>query len=234
MSDPRPGIYLDGVEQITPTVPVAGIDSTAIHDNVAGEINAITAATPTSGDKFIFEDASDGFAKKEADFDDLGGGGGGVAVDYACYQDQQPTSTAGGTAGANTDQTRVLNTTEVAPSGSNISRSGNVVTLKDGGRYFWRATAPGNLVNLHQLLVKQTSGTPAFVLMGTPQQAGSSSAGHTIVPVSGEIDLTAAGTDHTYELIHRTSTARATDGLGKASPGSRGSTFATVEIWELA
>ena len=44
----------------------AGTDAAAIHDNVAGEINAITTkATLASGDLFIIEDSEDGFNKKE-------------------------------------------------------------------------------------------------------------------------------------------------------------------------
>jgi hypothetical protein len=41
-------------------------DGTAIHDNVNGEINAITSkATPTTSDVLIIEDAAAGFAKKK-------------------------------------------------------------------------------------------------------------------------------------------------------------------------
>ena len=51
---------------ILPTVS-DGTDADAIHDNVAGEIDAITEATPESGDWVLFEDTSDGDAKKKAD-----------------------------------------------------------------------------------------------------------------------------------------------------------------------
>ena len=44
---------------------VAGSDSTAIHDNVAGEITAITAkAVINDNDRFIIEDSEDGNSKK--------------------------------------------------------------------------------------------------------------------------------------------------------------------------
>lgn len=57
-------------------------DVDAIHDNVAGEINAITSkATPVSGDLILIEDSEDGFSKKKADLSTLlGGGGGGGTV----------------------------------------------------------------------------------------------------------------------------------------------------------
>lgn len=51
-------------------------DVDAIHDNIAGEINAITAkATPVAADIIIIEDSEDSFNKKKADLSTLLGGG---------------------------------------------------------------------------------------------------------------------------------------------------------------
>lgn len=41
----------------------AGIDTTAVHDNVAGEIHAVAAVTAATGDKLLVEDASNAWAK---------------------------------------------------------------------------------------------------------------------------------------------------------------------------
>jgi hypothetical protein len=47
-------------------------DPDAIHDNVAGEINAITQKTvPVAGDKTLIEDSEDSYSKKSADIIDL-------------------------------------------------------------------------------------------------------------------------------------------------------------------
>lgn len=47
-------------------VPTAGADTTAIHDNVAGEINAITSKTsPVADDVAVIEDSADTFSKKK-------------------------------------------------------------------------------------------------------------------------------------------------------------------------
>lgn len=46
-------------------------DPNAIHDNVAGEIAAITLATPVAGDHLIFEKTSEGSAKRRADISPL-------------------------------------------------------------------------------------------------------------------------------------------------------------------
>lgn len=57
-----------------------GTDVNAIHDNVAGEIDAISAkGTPVAGDLLVIEDGADGFNKKKIDIDDLPGGGGGAS-----------------------------------------------------------------------------------------------------------------------------------------------------------
>ena len=47
----------------------SGNDPDAIHDNVAGEINAITdKATPVGADLIIIEDSEDSFNKKKEHF----------------------------------------------------------------------------------------------------------------------------------------------------------------------
>lgn len=54
---------------------VAGVDSDAIHDNVSGEINAISAkATPTTSDLLLIEDAAASNAKKKITIGDLPSG----------------------------------------------------------------------------------------------------------------------------------------------------------------
>ena len=59
----------------------AGIDTDAIHDNVAAEINAITEkVTPISADLLIIEDSADSNNKKRVQIGNLPGGGGGGSV----------------------------------------------------------------------------------------------------------------------------------------------------------
>lgn len=65
----------DDARIVTPlklaTTTVAGIDSDAIHDNVAGEISALTLVTAVSGDQLLIEDASDSNNKKRVDASDF-------------------------------------------------------------------------------------------------------------------------------------------------------------------
>lgn len=59
-----------------------GPDEDAIHDNVAGEINAITKkTTPVGADVIIIEDSADSFNKKGVLVSNLPGGGGGTDPD---------------------------------------------------------------------------------------------------------------------------------------------------------
>ncbi len=62
------------------TLPT-GLDADAIHDNVAGEINAISVkGTPVNGDLVVIEDSADSFNKKKATLSSLPGGGGGSST----------------------------------------------------------------------------------------------------------------------------------------------------------
>jgi len=56
----------------------AGVDTSAIHTNIAGEINGLTEkVTPVSGDWVIIEDSADSNNKKKVDVSSFLGGGGG-------------------------------------------------------------------------------------------------------------------------------------------------------------
>jgi hypothetical protein len=66
LSDARtPTSHTHGNADLT-DVPGAGIDTTAVHDNASGEINAVAAkATPVSADVLLLEDSAASFAKKK-------------------------------------------------------------------------------------------------------------------------------------------------------------------------
>jgi hypothetical protein len=65
------------VDYRTPATVADGADSTAIHDNIASEISAITAkATPVAGDFLIIEDSAAANVKKSITIADLPTGSG--------------------------------------------------------------------------------------------------------------------------------------------------------------
>src|SRR3990172_4427483 len=58
----------------------AGSDTSAIHDNESGEINALTEkVSPVSADLVVIEDSAASYAKKKAQIGNLPGGGGGIS-----------------------------------------------------------------------------------------------------------------------------------------------------------
>ena len=70
----------------------SGSDADAIHDNVAGEIDAISEKlAPVAADLIIGEDSDSGFAKVKMQVGNLpgggGGGGGGAGVEEIFFQD---------------------------------------------------------------------------------------------------------------------------------------------------
>jgi len=71
------GIYVldsDGIE-VGPLGTGGGADSDAIHDNVSGEINAITEkTTPADDDVLLIEDSAASYAKKKVKISNLPGG----------------------------------------------------------------------------------------------------------------------------------------------------------------
>lgn len=89
------------------TSGVIGTDPDAIHDNVAGEINAIALkGSPVAADVLVLEDSAAGFVKKRVLVAALGGGGGdpcitrtvssslAIAADTTCLQ-RRPLIAAG-------------------------------------------------------------------------------------------------------------------------------------------
>ena len=77
-----------------PTGGGAGTDTDAIHDNVAAEIDALSAVTPVAGDWAVIEDTSDSDNKKKVDVTHFLGGSSPTATNYT------PVIVASGTAWA--------------------------------------------------------------------------------------------------------------------------------------
>jgi hypothetical protein len=77
-SDADPGDVNDALDQLAERIDDTEIsEATAIHDNIAGEINAITEkATPVDADLVIIEDSEDSNNKKKVQLGNLPGGGG--------------------------------------------------------------------------------------------------------------------------------------------------------------
>jgi len=102
-------------------------DDDAIHDNVSGEINAITSkATPVSNDLLLIEDSADSNAKKKVTV-------GSLPAPAASLDAAQFTDTTGNQSLTTTAATVNLNNTAV--SNSNYSLSANEITINSDGTY---------------------------------------------------------------------------------------------------
>ena len=71
-------------------------DSSAIHKNIAAEIQAMTEkASPVSADLVVIEDSADSYNKKKVQIGNLPGGGGGGAVNSVFGRTGAVTAVAG-------------------------------------------------------------------------------------------------------------------------------------------
>jgi len=125
----------------------------------------------------------------------------------AYLKDLKPSGTPGGGAVSGSFNTRTLNTLEGTT--TFITLSSNQFTLQPG-KYRIEGTVPGFRINGHKARIQNiTDGVTEIV--GTTESCNSSDLSQTRSFVSGEIIITSS---KTFELQHRVSTTRATNGLG--------------------
>jgi len=134
-ASPTAGQVLTAVDGVSAAwqSPAGGADNDAIHDNVAGEINAVTLKdTPVADDVLLIEDSADTFNKKKITLTDLLGGGGGSAQTLAAGGEYLVASMAGSPAipalGSPFPFDTVLQS-------DGLTLVANQVTLKAGRRY---------------------------------------------------------------------------------------------------
>ena len=109
----------------------AGSDTTAIHDDTAGEINAISEkASPVSADLLIIEDSEDSNNKKKIQIGNLPSSGG-TTLSYAIFEYVVASNSTGSSITTGDWRTVPLDTTEVNNiSGASLSTS--QITLPAG------------------------------------------------------------------------------------------------------
>ena len=154
------------------------------------------------------------------------------ADQLAIYADQKTAGTDGGTFTSGSWVTRTLNTTEKQiVTNSNISRVGNVITLKTG-KYKVRAWAEAYGVEKHMTRLRKTSGTASTAIVGMVAFAGNYggftgySGTHSML--EGVVEVTESS--DTFELQHRCITSKSLDGLGLGDYGA-GDDFGEDEVF---
>lgn len=143
----------------------------------------------------------------------------------ALLRESQTSGTAGGSSVATTWTKRLL--AEISDVGGIVTVSSGAFTLASAGRYRLRGWSTMYQVDGHQCRIRQTSGTPASVGIGSaafsnagPTVAGGAAAGGSSISVV-ECEVIQTGSV-TYELQYYCNTAKSTNGLGeKVSSGER-------------
>lgn len=143
-------------------------------------------------------------------------------------EDQKSSGTAGGATSSTTTATRTLNTL-VRNYGSLYSLSSNAVTLP-AGTYYAEWDTPVYRSNLAQSrLYNQTDSASIAVGESTFSDAGTDSA---VVTSRGSAVFTIAASK-AVRLEMYSQTARATDGMGRATSSTFGEVYARLKIWRL-
>ncbi len=220
---------------ITATVPdgdfTLGTDSDAIHDNVAGEINALTEkASPVSGDLLIIEDSADSNNKKKVQIGNLpGGGGSGLYASVAILSETVSTGTDGGSASAGWNA-RGCNTEDSDPD-SIVSLSSDQFTPVSGDyEITWYASCTANAGTdtvFRTRLYNETGTTSVDESISVIAASGGGAI------VSHTCNFTANGST-AYAIYTYHSLLRNTDGLGTAASDGSSEKYLQIILRKLA
>jgi hypothetical protein len=137
----------------------------------------------------------------------------------AYIEDLKAANTSGGTFTSGAWQTRTLNT--LTGDASFITLASNQFTLQPG-TYHIEATAPGYRVSRHKAKLRQTSGTPADIIIGSSEYSDSTNLVASSSRIQRVISISVATT---YEIQHQAQVTQTTFGFGVES------NFAVSEIY---
>lgn len=153
-----------------------------------------------------------------------------IAPQYAKISDTKSAGTAGGGFTSGAWQTRTLNT-EDSDSAGIASISSNQINLQ-AGTYRVRANAPGYYCAYHKAVLYNVTDA-ADTLIGSSEyspavgQDQAQSQSH----ICGEFTIASA---KAFEIRHRCTTTRGTDGFGAAVNFGVSEVYTVVEIWKVA
>lgn len=141
---------------------------------------------------------------------------------YIWLRDEKADGISGGTFTQDVWQTRDLNT-KVLDESDDVMLAANQFTLQKG-TYEIFAFAPGHRCGTHRVKLRNiTDGTDEIIgQTGAATDTGAAGAANIMASLRGSFTITAA---KTFELQHRCSSSRSSDGFGLAS------TFGVVEVY---
>ena len=156
-----------------------------------------------------------------------GGSTSGFSALYALLEERLASgSNAGGSTGA-AYTARAL--TEQSDSGDLIGVSGVNITVKKKGTYLILASAPVYSAGLHRIKLRQTSGTPADLLLGTSEVALPGVTSRSFA----EGMVTFADDNTTIQLQHWVETTVASNGLGLAVGAGEQEVYARIHFLKV-
>lgn len=144
----------------------------------------------------------------------------------AYIKDTKSSGTAGGTFTSGSYQTRDLNT--ISGDESFVSVSSNQFTL-DPGTYQIEASAPASVVTEHRIKLRNTTDSTDEIL-GTNEYTDTDEAMATRSHLSGEISISS---QKTFEIQHRCSATRATQGFGWPLSYGEDEVYTQVKITKI-
>ena len=153
---------------------------------------------------------------------------GQTFVSYAIIADQKTAGTDAGTFNNGAWETRELNT-ELADPNNIVSIATNQFTLS-AGSYLIKASAPANRVDNHQTRLYNITDN-AVAIVGSIAYSGSADTVQTRSELSGRITITDT---KIFELQHRCSTGKSTNGFGNGIDFGEPNLYAMVEIYKEA
>jgi hypothetical protein len=148
---------------------------------------------------------------------------------YAIIADQKTSGTSGGSFTAGAWQTRDLSDTPIADPDSIVSVSSNQFTL-GAGTYLIEGSAPAYHLNQHQLRLYNATDS-SVVQYGQSAYATSGDNVQTNAYVFARLTITAS---KTFELQHRSSLTKTTNGYGIGTDFGNTNIFAVVKIFKEA
>tara|TARA_R100000329_G_C7566999_1_gene200602 strand:+ start:32 stop:604 length:573 start_codon:yes stop_codon:yes gene_type:complete len=149
-------------------------------------------------------------------------------LDLLHVRDEKGTLVHGGSAGANTDNIRVLNTVKTNEI-TGASLSSNQITLP-AGTYFCEAFANGCMVDHHRAFLYNVTDSSVELIGQQYYATAFSNLGDNTSMIFGRFTISA---QKVFELRHRTQSAKADIGLGHYMNDTRNSVYADVLIRKL-
>ena len=147
---------------------------------------------------------------------------------YLRVQDQKTSGSQGGTFTSGAYQTRTLNTV-VSNSITGASLSSNQITLPEG-EYYIMATLPGHQVDFHRGRLQNI--TDATTIINSPNERTNNI--DTVMTRALVCGYFTIAQSRVFELQHRCSVTRGTDGFGAAASFGIEEIYSDVKIWKVA